>query len=269
MFKRTTYTAVVLLVGIVLGSVLQPFKALESLAQPGCVVFKETGKVVCGQFLIYWNGHGGLAQQGYPISGEFAEVSPLNGQTYTVQYFERAVFEKHPENKPPYDVLLSQLGTFQFKAKYPNGDPSGSVTPVPQPTSKPPSQGIIGQVVKYSLFGSGKNIIQATVTDAKEAASIPAGSIYPEIKAKGKFVLVFADVVNLGTESSSAYYGAKLKDSKGRTFDIGDTQPSRNAAEQYNVDPAMDTLQPGIPSKTVFVFDVAVDATAYLLVGDK
>ncbi|MFL5735444.1 MAG: alpha/beta fold hydrolase, partial [Chloroflexia bacterium] len=37
----------------------------------------------------------------------------LNGKPYTVQYFERAVFELHPENAAPYDVLLSQLGTFQ------------------------------------------------------------------------------------------------------------------------------------------------------------
>ena len=37
---------------------------------------------------------------------------------YTVQYFERAVMEMHPENKAPFDVLLSQLGTFQYKAKY-------------------------------------------------------------------------------------------------------------------------------------------------------
>jgi hypothetical protein len=42
----------------------------------------------------------------------------LNGKPYTVQYFERAVFELHPENKSPYDVLLSQLGTFQYKARY-------------------------------------------------------------------------------------------------------------------------------------------------------
>ena len=58
-------------------------------------------------FLDYWNAHGGLAQQGFPISEEFVEKSDLNGQEYTVQYFERAVFEMHPENQPPYDVLLS------------------------------------------------------------------------------------------------------------------------------------------------------------------
>ena len=37
---------------------------------------------------------------------------------YKVQYFERAVFEYHPENQPPYNVLLSQLGTFRHRDKY-------------------------------------------------------------------------------------------------------------------------------------------------------
>ena len=56
-----------------------------------------------------------------PISDEFLEKSDLDGKTYSVQYFERAVFEMHPENKAPYDVLLSQLGTNRYKAKYPGG----------------------------------------------------------------------------------------------------------------------------------------------------
>lgn len=83
--------------------------------------FKETGKTVSGRFLEYWNQNGGLAQQGFPISDEFQEKSDLDGKVYTVQYFERSVFEMHPENPKPYDVLLSQLGTFRYKEKYPNG----------------------------------------------------------------------------------------------------------------------------------------------------
>src|SRR5690242_3108233 len=114
---------VVSLVSIVLASVFQPLPFLQSQAQGGCLAFRETGKSVCGKFLQYWQAHGGLAQQGYPISGEFREVSALNGKEYTVQYFERAVFEFHPEIQPPYDVLLSQLGTLAFKQKYPGGDP--------------------------------------------------------------------------------------------------------------------------------------------------
>lgn len=85
---------------------------------PGSAFFQQTGHRVGGAFLQYRQQHGGLAQQGYPISDELKETSPVDGKQYTVQYFERAVFEYHPENKPPYDVLLSQLGTLQYKAKY-------------------------------------------------------------------------------------------------------------------------------------------------------
>ncbi|MEA2576037.1 MAG: hypothetical protein QOH93_3335 [Chloroflexia bacterium] len=84
----------------------------------GSVLFKETGKRLGGRFLEYWQKNGGLAQQGYPISDEFTEKSDLDGKEYRVQYFERAVFEMHPEKQRPYDVLLSQLGTFRWRAKY-------------------------------------------------------------------------------------------------------------------------------------------------------
>jgi hypothetical protein len=116
------------------GLTTQAMKGAAPAAQPGCQTFKETGKTVCGKFLIYWNAHGGLAQQGFPISGEFQEISELNGKPYTVQYFERAEFEMHPENQPPYDVLLSQLGTFEYRRKYGTGGQPTSVPP-PAPTA--------------------------------------------------------------------------------------------------------------------------------------
>ncbi len=88
---------------------------------PGSILFPETGKRLGGAFLKYWQEHGGLSQQGYPISDEFTEQSDANGKTYVVQYFERAVFEYHPENAgTPYEVLLSQLGTFTYREKYGN-----------------------------------------------------------------------------------------------------------------------------------------------------
>ena len=82
--------------------------------------FPETQHTVGGQFRAYWESHGGLAQQGYPISDEFTEASDLDpGKSYTVQYFERAVFELHPENAgTPYEVLLTQLGTLHYRQKY-------------------------------------------------------------------------------------------------------------------------------------------------------
>lgn len=108
-------------------------------------LFPETGKHVDEPFLSYWNTHGGLAQQGFPISERFQEKSDLDGKTYEVQYFERAVFELHPENAPPYNVLLSQLGTFRYKQKQtpPTATPAAATaTPLPSqptPTSAPPA----------------------------------------------------------------------------------------------------------------------------------
>ena len=105
---------------------------LPATAQSDSRYFSETGHTVKAGFLAYWNQHGGLSQFGYPLTDEFTEVSDLNGKPYTVQYFERAVFEYHPENQPPYDVLLSQLGTYRLHEKYPNGVP----TPAPVPGAK-------------------------------------------------------------------------------------------------------------------------------------
>ena len=96
----------------------------------GSRLFTETGKRLGGRFLEYWRANGGLTQQGLPISDEFQERNALDGKTYTVQYFERAVFESHTENQPPFDVLLSQLGTFRHRAKYSAGGAPPS-TPVP------------------------------------------------------------------------------------------------------------------------------------------
>jgi hypothetical protein len=80
-------------------------------AQPiaGAAYFPETGHNLAEPFLTYWQANGGLAQFGYPIT-EIFETTLEDGQRYRVQYFERARFELHPENAPPYDVLLGQFG---------------------------------------------------------------------------------------------------------------------------------------------------------------
>lgn len=89
--------------------------------QGNCAAFAETGQQICGLFRSYWEQHGGLTQQGFPLTGVLSEKSAVNGQTYLVQYFERAVFEYHPENATPNDVLLSLLGTLTYAQRWPNG----------------------------------------------------------------------------------------------------------------------------------------------------
>lgn len=102
---------------------------------PGAILFPETGKHLGGTFLSYWQNTGGLLSYGYPISDEFAEISAANNKTYTVQYFERAIFELHPENSKPYDVLLSHLGSARYRAIYVLQMPPDVAVPVPSTMS--------------------------------------------------------------------------------------------------------------------------------------
>jgi hypothetical protein len=88
----------------------------------GCAYFEQTGFNVCGDILTYWQSNGleldgqagktmqeSLALFGFPLTGEF-ETTMADGSTRTVQWFERARFELHPENDPPFNVLLGRLG---------------------------------------------------------------------------------------------------------------------------------------------------------------
>jgi peptidoglycan/xylan/chitin deacetylase (PgdA/CDA1 family) len=81
-----------------------PFQRMDTPGDANCTLYAETGHHLCFGFRDYWQRHGGLDIFGYPISEEFTE----NG--YTVQYFERARFEYHPENQPPWDILGGLLG---------------------------------------------------------------------------------------------------------------------------------------------------------------
>ena len=121
--KRSHSGAMFMLcLGLLLPSGFSTIEASQAsrvpLAQTNCQRFEQTGHQVCDRLLQYWTQNGGLRQQGYPISSQLQERSDTNGQTYTVQYFERAVFEMHPENRAPYDVLLSLLGNFEYTRRY-------------------------------------------------------------------------------------------------------------------------------------------------------
>jgi hypothetical protein len=95
----------------------KPDPPVPAQANPLARYFGETGHNVMPPFLTYWEAHGGLFVNGYPISEPFEEVNPIDGKKYTVQYFERARFELHLENAgTPYEVLLGLLGTQQARA---------------------------------------------------------------------------------------------------------------------------------------------------------
>ena len=99
-----------------LGGQLVAWRAFPRTATPDgvqSVCAKETGHCVWGRFLDRWRELG-VPIVGLPLSDQLEERS-TDGKTYTVQYFERARFEYHPENAQPYDVLLGLLGRQLFR----------------------------------------------------------------------------------------------------------------------------------------------------------
>jgi len=73
-----------------------------------CRAIPEGGLQVCYSFLRYFDGQGGIARFGYPVS----ELIRQNGRL--VQYFQRARFEWRPELAAAQQVLLTDLGSLYF-----------------------------------------------------------------------------------------------------------------------------------------------------------
>jgi glucose/arabinose dehydrogenase len=92
-------------VAVVVLTFVQGAAAQES-SEARC--FVETGHCIAGRVRAFWERHGGLPVFGLPISP--LQEEQVEGRSFQVQWFERARFELHPENAPPYDVLIGRLG---------------------------------------------------------------------------------------------------------------------------------------------------------------
>lgn len=112
------------------------FTFSTSEPQPGCRYFAETRHNICEPFLSAWRANGlefdgqpgtseaeSLALFGLPLSDAQNEI--IEGQTFLVQYFERARFEHHPENPAGSQVLLGLLGSEVLISSASNNDVSG------------------------------------------------------------------------------------------------------------------------------------------------
>jgi hypothetical protein len=83
--------------------------------------FPETGHWVTGEFLkTYESVPDPVLIFGYPITEAFQE------QTYgrIIQYFQRAVFELHPENPPELRVRIAELGKHLYQPGKPLAIPA-------------------------------------------------------------------------------------------------------------------------------------------------
>ena len=102
--RRTHSILAIVLMAAVLATGLGA-KAPQTL-EPECEYWNPTGHFVCGEFLDFFNARGGLEVFGYPLTEAFADAT--HGDL-TVQYFQRARMEWHPQNPVPYTVVLGLL----------------------------------------------------------------------------------------------------------------------------------------------------------------
>jgi hypothetical protein len=142
----------------------------KSAQQAGCRFFAETGHNVCGDILTAWRASGlefdgragkseaeNLALFGLPLSEPQQEDTPSG--RFTVQHFERARFEQHPENQPPYNVLLGLLGKEvrdAASAPAPTPAPTDACADVPEPVSgriRPGKCVTQGDPITIEIFG--------------------------------------------------------------------------------------------------------------------
>jgi hypothetical protein len=142
-------------------------------------------------------------------------------------------------------------------------------TPCPDqdiPGNRPVS--IMGQTIDLTYLSNRdpKNL-KGTVTQVQEIDAIPRRANEEVETATGKFVVVFMDPENRGLRSEKVYEGhLKLRDQKGRFFDLAGHNVVQNAARQYFQRwSTFDSIQPGMTKPMVFVFDVARDAAGYCL----
>jgi polysaccharide biosynthesis protein PslG len=109
--------------------------------------FPETGHYVSGAFWGYWEQNGGLEQFGYPLTEPFREMS-TNGNYYVTQYFERAIFEYHPEHAATkYQVLLRLVGNIETQGR----------TFADAPTNRAPAGGMYFPETRQTLTGTFLN----------------------------------------------------------------------------------------------------------------
>jgi len=102
------------------------FRPTPPIELTACRYFPETQHNLCSGFRAFWERHGGLRIFGYPISEELSEDG------LTVQYFERARLEWHPEARGTYDeIQVTPLGAWAADRIGTAGDP------LPQPPGVP------------------------------------------------------------------------------------------------------------------------------------
>jgi uncharacterized protein YkwD len=169
--------------------------AVAPTGQKDARYFIETGHNIA-LFLNFWGGKGGMERFGLPLTEEQNEVNAADGKTYTVQYFERARLEYHPESKgTPGEVLLGLIGMERYntiKANNPAAAAAGKPVPAPVTAAAPASNGDSIELLMWK-----------TINDYRASKGVPPLA-YDPLVAKAEAIHVDDMIANNFLEHSGS-----------------------------------------------------------------
>lgn len=111
--------------------------------------FGEGSARVCvaGRLLAFWEQQGGKAVFGLPIAPEAIQQTAAGA--ISVQYFERARLELHPDRPRPYDVQLGRLGAEWLETNGWTESPAPGVTAKSCETFAVTGYRVCGRLLQY------------------------------------------------------------------------------------------------------------------------
>jgi hypothetical protein len=173
-------------------------------AMPNARYFPETQHNLYGKFLLYWEKRGGVARFGLPISEEFDEVSPMDGQVRRTQYFERARFEYHPEDMESFyrqqeayngiwlatlhEIELGDLGRQVLQQRNISSAPVAQLANVPNWSSELWPRRIEVSISKQWLYAyeGDLQVYAAPVSTGRDGFNTPIGNfaVYDKLRVQ-------------------------------------------------------------------------------------
>lgn len=193
----------------------------KSTAQPDCRFFAETGHNVCGAILATWRAHGlkvgssatseaaHIALFGLPLSD--AQSETIDGKEYTVQWFERARFELHPENQPPYNVLLGLLGK-EVQGEAPAASPPQTAQPRPIDNPYFPLKPGTTFIYEGTSEGHAERDVVEVTNRVKVILGVPCVEVHDVVYHDGTIVEDTLDWYAQDAEGNVLYYGEAVQE---------------------------------------------------------
>jgi hypothetical protein len=147
--------------------------------------------------------------------------------------------------------------------------PTATPRPAPQPTTRPappPPSNPAATLVGQSGQGCSGSTTFAVRVEKAEWVKTVGG-----VTADGMWAVLTVNATNTGTKPDALYLSWMLRDDRSRTYQMVSssemsTSTQRAIGQQNGLKGWVDTLQPGVASRVLIIFQAAPDAQAFEII---